>query len=73
MSALGYACLAIAAMILGLGAAMDHQEPGAFGVMSVLALFPAITAMIDGIDHLMAKTVDKWIAKAHHKRDLEEL
>jgi len=76
MSALGYTCLLVAALILGVGGAMDVQHPGSLAVMGIMATFPAVVTVLCCIDYWMERTVDQLIARRHlaeiHAQDRAE-
>lgn len=63
MSALGYACISLVGAIWGIGLILEESHPGAFAVMSVIAVFPAVVAGIDAVDAIMDRTVDRWLAR----------
>lgn len=63
MSAIGYACVSVAGFIITLGCMLEDREPGSFQVMMILAVFPLVIVVIDLLDHLMVRTVDRWIAR----------
>jgi len=67
VSALGYASASVAGVILLVGVFLDEHEPGAMGAMYIIAVFPMVVCLIDWADHIMERTLDKWLARKHNK------
>lgn len=72
MSMVGYASLSVAGFILAIGCILEEKSPGSFLVFTILAVCPVVFALIDMLDHLLVRTVDRWIARHHHKIALGE-
>lgn len=72
MSALGYACVSLVGAIWLIGLILEETYAGAFATMTVVAIFPGTVAFIDGLDHILDRTVDRWLAKHWANKNFEE-